>query len=111
MKKSVFVTGATGGTGYAIAERFAKEGYDVSAVHEDCGRLVYSKERQDVHSGGSGCGCSAAVLASYILPKMERGEINDILLIGTGAMMSPSSIQQGLAIPGVAHLVRFKSKR
>jgi len=108
----MILTGDLGREGsYILCDLMRAEGYDISAQHNDCGLMIYSMEAQDVHSGGSGCGCSAIVLASYILPKIERGEIDDILFIGTGAMMSPSSIQQGLAIPGIAHLVRFKSKR
>ena len=107
----MIVTGDLGREGsYILCDLMRAEGYDISAQHNDCGLMIYSMEAQDVHSGGSGCGCSASVLASYVLPKMERGELQDILFIGTGAMMSPSSIQQGLAIPGIAHLVRFKVK-
>lgn len=73
--------------------------------------LIYDREKQDMHSGGSGCGCSAVVLASYILPKLARGELSDILVIGTGAMMSPSSVLQGESIPAAAHLVRLKSRK
>jgi stage V sporulation protein AD len=69
--------------------------------------MIYNRSEQDTHSGGSGCGCSAVVMASYIIPKIERGELRNVLFLGTGAMMSPSSIQQGEAIPGVAHLVRL----
>ncbi len=86
-----------------------KEGYDISAVHEDCGRLVYSKERQDVHSGGSGCGCSSIVFSSYILPKLTSGEYERILLLPTGALMNPASIQQGNSILGIAHLLKIES--
>ena len=71
--------------------------------------MIYDRDGQDMHAGGSGCGCSAVVLASYVLPRLQRGEIRDMLFIGTGAMMSPSSIQQGLSIPAVAHLVRISS--
>jgi stage V sporulation protein AD len=69
--------------------------------------MIYNRGEQDMHSGGSGCGCSAVVMASYIIPKIARGELRNVLFLGTGAMMSPSSIQQGEAIPGVAHLVRL----
>jgi stage V sporulation protein AD len=64
-----------------------------------------------MHGGGSGCGCSAVVLASYLLPRLREGLLRDILFIGTGAMMSPASIQQGEAIPAVAHLLRITSER
>ncbi len=74
----------------------------------DCGMMIYSREEQDTHSGGSGCGCSAAVFASYFLPRLEDGRIKNMLLIGTGALMSPDSIKQGLGIPGIAHLICVK---
>ena len=102
---------ATGDLGYEggsiLCELMSAEGYDIRDRYEDCGKLIYDRKAQDKHAGGSGCGCSAVVLASYILPKMERGELRDVLLMGTGAMMSPSSIQQGQAIPAVAHLIRL----
>ncbi len=75
----------------------------------DCGMMIFDRERQDVHSGGSGCGCSAAVLAAYLLPRLKSGTLKNILFIGTGAMMSPSSTKQGEAIPAVAHLVHLTS--
>ena len=75
----------------------------------DCGMMIFDRERQDVHSGGSGCGCSAAVLAAYLLPRLKSGMLKNILFIGTGAMMSPPSTKQGEAIPAVAHLVHLTS--
>jgi stage V sporulation protein AD len=81
------------------------EGVELGERYQDCGQIIYCRQTQDIHAGGSGCGCSAVVLASYLLPKLERGEIKRMILMGTGAMMSPSSIQQGLAIPGIAHLL------
>ena len=102
----------TGDLGYEggdiLCELMKTHGYDISRVFCDCGMMIYSRETQDVHCGGSGCGCSAAVLASYILPKLERGELGSVLFLGTGAMMSPASIQQGLSIPAVAHLLKFE---
>ena len=106
------VTGDLGREGSAIlCELLLSEGLDVRGVHRDCGVMIYDAKAQDKHAGGSGCGCSAVVLASYLLPALERGEMSDILFIGTGAMMSPSSIQQGQAIPAIAHLVRLSSKK
>ena len=87
------------------------EGYDLSNVYYDCGNIIFDSETQDVHSGGSGCGCSAVVLASYILPKLRSGELKKVLLIGTGAMMSPSSLKQGLSIPAIAHLIKLESEQ
>ena len=102
----------TGDLGYEggdiLCSLLKNQGINISRRYADCGMMIYSRETQDVHSGGSGCGCSAVVLASYVLPKLERGELKNVLFIGTGAMMSPSSVQQGLPIPAIAHLVRFE---
>ncbi|MBQ9131394.1 MAG: stage V sporulation protein AD, partial [Clostridia bacterium] len=65
---------------------------------------------QDVHGGGSGCGCSAVVLASHLLPQIRAGGIRRMLFMSTGAMMSPDSIKQGQSIPGVAHLLEIQSE-
>lgn len=99
----------TGDLGYEggqiLCDLMRYEGYELGERYADCGQMIYCRQPQDIHAGGSGCGCSAVVLASYLLPKLERGEIKHMILLGTGAMMSPSSIQQGLAIPGIAHLL------
>ena len=104
----------TGDLGYEggdiLCELMALEGVDISPVYNDCGMMIYDRKTQDTHAGGSGCGCSAAVLACHLLPRIERGELKRILLLGTGAMMSPQSIQQGEYIPAVAHLVCLAGK-
>lgn len=100
------ITGDLGHEGGSIlCELLCAEGLDIRDRYDDCGMMIYDRERQDMHSGGSGCGCSAVVLASHLIPRLERGELRRILLVGTGAMMSPASIQQGEAIPAVAHLI------
>ncbi len=105
-------TGDLGLEGHGIvAEQMKKRGYDLSENYFDCGLLIYDLKEQDVHAGGSGCGCSASVLSSYLLPKLESGEFHDILYIATGALMSPMAIQQGQTIPGIAHLVRITKER
>ena len=105
----LIVTGDLGYEGNSILKDLLKtEGINADAVLNDCGMMMFSQNTQDTHAGGSGCGCSATVLASYLLPKLEDGSLNDILFIGTGALMSPDSIKQGLGIPGIAHLVRIK---
>lgn len=71
----------------------------------DCGTLVFDLLKQDVHSGGSGCGCSAITLCGYLLNEMTAGKLKKILFCGTGALLSPTSTQQGLPIPGVCHAV------
>ena len=102
----VIVTGDLGYEGGDILCELMKiEGYDISGRYQDCGQIIFTRQTQDTHAGGSGCGCSAVVMASYFLPKLLKGEIRKMIFMGTGAMMSPSSIQQGLAIPGIAHLL------
>ncbi len=106
----LIVTGDLGYEGGAIlCDLLISEGIDIRKKYNDCGMMIYSRNTQDTHAGGSGCGCSAVVMASYILPMIERRELREVLFLGTGAMMSPSSIQQGESIPGVAHLVRFSA--
>lgn len=106
----MIISGDLGKEGISIlGELLSASGIDASEKLFDCGMMIYDAEAQDVHSGGSGCGCSAVVLASHILPKLKIGEISDVLFYGTGAMMSPSSLKQGFAIPAVAHLLRLRS--
>ena len=80
---------------------------DLRPVHQDCGLLLYNRQSQDVHAGGSGCGCSASVLCGHLLRRMEQGELKNILFCATGALMSPTSSQQGQSIPGVCHVVQL----
>ena len=70
--------------------------------------MVFDRKRQDVHAGGSGCGCSAIVLSSEILRKLELGTYSNVLVIGTGALMSPMTLFQGSSIPAVSHLIRLE---
>lgn len=105
-------TGDLGYEGHGIVlEKMMQKGIDLSQNYYDCGLIIYDREEQDVHAGGSGCGCSASVLSSYLLPKLESGEFHDILYIATGALMSPMAIQQGQTIPGIAHLVRITKEK
>ncbi len=85
-----------------------EEGIDLSRVHKDCGLMIYDRETQDVHSGGSGCGCSGSVLCSHIMKALHSGKYKNILFVATGALMSTVSSLQGQSIPGIAHLVNFK---
>lgn len=104
----MIVTGDLGYVGSEILlDILNKEGLDISKNHTDCGKLIFNREPQDVHSGGSGCGCSASVLCSYLLKNMQNKNINKILFIATGALMSPTSIKQGQSIPCIAHLVKI----
>ncbi len=102
----LIITGDLGVHGSDLFLHFCKmHGYEVEN-HADCGKLIYSKE-QDTHAGGSGCGCIASVFAGHFLPKIERGEIKNVLMMATGALMSRDSVTQGLAIPSIAHLVHI----
>lgn len=108
----MILTGDLGAEGHAITlEYLGRRGIDISRNYNDCGLMIYKRSTQDMHSGGSGCGCSASVVCGHIMKRIERGEIGDVLYIATGALMSPSSLQQGLSIPGIAHLVRITSER
>ena len=103
------VTGDLGWEGSAIfCDLLHADGIDVQGKHTDCGTMIFSRHTQDTHAGGSGCGCSGVVTAAYFLPKLASGEMRDILLIGTGAMMSPDALKQGHCIPAIGHLVRLK---
>ncbi|XOQ47539.1 MAG: stage V sporulation protein AD [Eubacteriales bacterium] len=106
----VILTGDLGQVGSDLLQQILmKDSIDISAVHNDCGLMIYDRKKQDVHAGGSGCGCSAAVLCSYIMRQMLEGKLHKVLFLGTGALMSPTSSQQGESIPGVAHLVYLKA--
>ena len=85
-------------------------GIDIRKNHDDCGLMLFDKEKQDVHAGGSGCGCSAVVMASHILPLLEQGKLGDVLFLGTGALMSPMTLFQGGSIPAICHLVHLSSR-
>ncbi len=103
-------TGDLGGVGTALLyELLEKENIDIKKVHNDCGLMIYDIEEQDVHSGASGSGCSASVLSSYILKNLDSGKFKNILFCATGALLSPTSTQQGESIPGIAHLINIKS--
>ncbi len=105
------VTGDLGFEGGAIlCDLMRAEGYDLATRYTDCGQLIYRQREQDVHSGGSGCGCSAVVLASHLIPSLCRGDLSRILFLATGAMMSPDSLKQGNSIPAVAHLLEIRRR-
>ena len=108
----LIVTGDLGRIGRSIVlDFFRRDGVDIAPVYDDCGVLLYDQERQDVHAGGSGCGCSAAVLCSWLLDGMRAGRWKRLLFCGTGALMSPTSSGQGESIPGICHAVAISSTR
>ncbi len=106
------LTGDLGKEGVAITSALMKSsGYDMQTVYNDCGLLLFHCEKQDVHSGGSGCGCSASVICAHILKRLISGEFHDVLYLATGALLNADSPKQGSSIPGIAHLVHFSSEK
>ena len=102
----MIITGDLGKIGsMACRDILKNEGLDIGDKLKDCGMLIFDIIDSDTHAGGSGCGCSASVLASYILEEMSKNSINRILFIATGALMSPEMILQGESIPAIAHAV------
>ena len=102
----LIVTGDLGQLGKeALLELSRLDGLSLGGKLTDCGTLVFDNTVQDVHAGGSGCGCSAITLCGYLLNRLNSGKLKRILFCGTGALLSPTSTQQGLPIPGVCHAV------
>lgn len=100
------VTGDLGQEGLELTDELLQKcGLDIAPKHMDCGVLIYDAKKQDMHAGGSGCGCLASVLGSYFYQRLCRGELKRILAIGTGALLSANSALQKLSIPSVAHAV------
>ena len=102
----LIVTGDLGQLGKEMLLEISRiNGISLGGKLTDCGTLVFDNTVQDVHSGGSGCGCSAITLCGELLTKLNTGKLKKILFCGTGALLSPTSTQQGLPIPGVCHAV------
>lgn len=99
-------TGDLGSVGQqALFNLLSQEHIDISDRHYDCGLLIYDTQKQDVHAGGSGCGCSAVVLSAHILPRLAKGEWRRVLFIPTGALLNKTSFNEGQNVPGIAHAV------
>lgn len=107
----LILTGDLGFVGSRLLERLMQaEGYPMAKLHNDCGLMIYDRLTQDVHAGGSGCGCAASVLCSFILPQIACHRLKNVLFLATGALMSPTSVQQGESIPGIAHLLHLSDQ-
>ncbi len=105
----LIVTGDLASVGSEILYELLREkGVDIEDRHEDCGKLIYDRKTQNVDSGGSGCGCVASVFSGYFYKKLRAGEIKRMLLVATGALMSPSSVLLGETIAGIAHGIEFE---
>ncbi len=102
------ITGDLGQIGSdMLYELMLRDGIGLKRFHKDCGLMIYDRENQDVHAGGSGCGCSASMMCAHFLKKVQSGELKRILYVATGALMSPTMVQQGDSIPGIAHAVEI----
>ncbi len=108
----LIVTGDLGRVGRDIVKNFFKrDGIELDSNYNDCGLLIYDLKKQDAHAGGSGCGCSAVMLAGHILNSMRAGLFNRVLFAGTGALLSPVTTQQGESIPAVCHAVCLSNSK
>jgi stage V sporulation protein AD len=102
----LIVTGDLGMVGHDIlVDLMGRNGYSLGDNYTDCGLLLYDRKRQDVHAGGSGCGCIASVLSSYFIKMLNDNMIKRILAIGTGALLNPNSVFAQRTIPSIAHCV------
>ncbi len=108
----LIVTGDLGSLGKAMVEAlFARDGVRLGDRYADCGEMIFDPQRQDVHCGGSGCGCSASVLCGHLLRQMEAGVYKRLLFCGTGALLSPVSVQQKESVPAVCHAVSLRTEQ
>lgn len=102
----LIATGDLGAEGHAIcAELLERDGICTENILTDCGLMIYDISKQDVHAGGSGCGCVATVAAAKLLPMLQSGEVKKLMIIGTGALLNTNSVLQGESIPSVAHAI------
>ncbi|MCC8073745.1 MAG: stage V sporulation protein AD [Clostridiales bacterium] len=103
----LILTGDLGFTGSELLYELTECEYKIKIRdnHKDCGLMIFDLKKQDVNSGGSGCGCSASVLCSHIMKEMEKRHLKNVLFVATGALMSPTSSKQGNSIPSIAHAV------
>ena len=91
-----------------VIDIMASQGYNIKSNYNDCGILIFDKNKQDTHSGGSGCGCAATVFSGYLYKQLQDKKIKRLLLIATGALMNSTSSQQGESIPGIAHAISIE---
>lgn len=102
-------TGDLGVVGSELLHELAdKRGVQLSPYHSDFGSMIFNIKEQDVHAGGSGCGCSASMMCSYIMKEMKMENQKNILYCATGALLSPTTVLQGETIPGICHLVNIR---
>ena len=106
----LIITGDLGLVGSELlCDLFMRDGIAIRERHKDCGLMLFDRTTQDVHAGGSGCGCGASMMCGHFLRRIEQGELKRVLFCATGALMSTTMIQQGGTIPGIAHAVEITS--
>lgn len=107
----VIITGDLGQVGSDLLyDLFQRDGVSLREHHKDYGLMIYDRAAQDVHAGGSGCGCSASMMCGHFFKRIQAGELKRVLYCATGALMSPTVVQQGGSIPGIAHCVEISSE-
>ena len=94
-----------------LKDLFLQDGITLGDNYNDCGLMLFDRDKQDVHAGGSGCGCSASVLCGHVLDRVRKGELKNVLFAATGALMSTTLVQQGESIPGISHAVHISSEK
>lgn len=108
----IIVTGDLGAIGAEIlVDFFRNDRINLAPNYNDCGMIIFARDEQDVHAGGSGCGCAASVLTGYLLNGMRAGRWNRILFAATGALMSTVSAQQGESIPGICYAISISNTK
>ncbi len=108
----LILTGDLGELGHAVVlDFFRRDGLDLTGNYLDCGMLLYDRKGQDMHAGGSGCGCSASVLNGYVLSGMRSGKWKRVLFAPTGALLSPTSSFQGESIPSICHAICLSNQK
>ncbi len=106
----LILSGDLGIIGKSIAKELCvREGVGEMPCYDDCGAMIFDKENQDTHAGGSGCGCAASILCGYVLPEMKKGNLKRVLFAATGALMSPTATFQGESIPSISHAVTIEA--
>ena len=105
----LILSGDLGKVGKSIVIDIAREnGFDLSKNYNDCGLIIFDNDKQDTHSGGSGCACAGLTFCGYVYDLMQKKTIKNVLFMATGALQSTLSVQQGESLPGIAHAVALK---
>lgn len=103
------ISGDLGHIGKEILTELSEtKGFNIKSNYNDCGVLMFDKETQDTHSGGSGCACIGTIFSGYFFKQLQEKKLKRILLIATGALMNSTSSQQGESIPGIAHAISIE---